>query len=140
MKRLRVLFVVTDFGFIVYWLLTLLHAIPADLAFRDYANPIVAAWNWSFLPLDLCISLTGIASLLLWRRNDLLWAGVALVSLALTFCSGLQAISFWTFAGDFDPGWWAFNLYLLVYPVFFMKPLLFELTGPAQPDAAGLLR
>ncbi|MGI6187453.1 MAG: DUF5360 family protein, partial [Brevibacillus sp.] len=45
---------------------------------------------------------------------------LALISLVLTSCSGLQAISFWLFKGDFDPVWWIPNLYLLIYPLFFL--------------------
>ncbi len=39
-------------------------------------------------------------------------------------CSGLQAIAFWVFIGDFDLMWWAFNLYLLLYPLYFIQKLL----------------
>jgi len=36
----------------------LAHVIPESYLFKDYDNPILQAWNWSFLPLDLCISFT----------------------------------------------------------------------------------
>lgn len=66
MKQLRPFFLVVDIGFVVYWLVTLLEIVPAPYLFKDYANPILQAWNWSFLPLDLAISATGFYSLYLW--------------------------------------------------------------------------
>jgi hypothetical protein len=38
--------------------------------------------------------------------------------------SGLNAIAFWVIRGDFDPTWWIPNLYLLIYPFFFLPQLL----------------
>jgi hypothetical protein len=70
--------------------------------------------------LDLFISITGFASLYAYRRKNSCWRPLALISLVLTSCSGLQAISFWLFKGDFDPVWWIPNLYLLNYPQFFL--------------------
>jgi hypothetical protein len=123
-RILKIFFLVTDIGFIIYWLITLLHIIPAEYLFKDYNNPILVAWNWSFLPLDLSISLTGITTLILYTRKSPAWKLTAVISLVLTFCSGLQAISFWAMRLDFDPLWWGTNLYLLVYPLFFLPGLL----------------
>jgi len=50
----------------------------------------------------------------------------ALISLVLTFCSGLQAIAFLVFRKDFDITWWAANLYLMIYPLFFIKDFIAE--------------
>lgn len=124
MHKLKYYFLVVDIGFIFYWLITLAGFIPEELLFKDYDNPILSAWNWSFLPLDLFISFTGLWSIHLWRQNRDIWIPLALISLVLTFCSGLQAIAFWTLRADFDPGWWLPNLFLLLYPLFFMKPLI----------------
>ena len=59
------------------------------------------------------------------------WRNLALVSLTLTSCSGLMAVCFWTFRGDFDPGWWLPNLFLLIYPLWFIdniyRPVYFAL-------------
>ena len=55
-RFLRPLFLVVDLGFIAYWAITLAGVIPEGYLFKDYDNPILAAWNWSFLPLDLAIS------------------------------------------------------------------------------------
>ncbi|MGF7047885.1 hypothetical protein J2T13_002391 [Paenibacillus sp. DS2015] len=121
MKRLKPFFLITDIGFIVYWIITYLHIIPTSWAFKDYDNPIIIAWNWSFFPLDIIISLTGLYSLYLFRKKRSAWQGFALTSLVLTFCSGLQAIAFWSFSQDFDITWWVVNLYLLIYPLFFIN-------------------
>ena len=121
MQTLKYYFFVIDIGFIVYWLVTLLGVIPNEYLFNDYLNPILVAWNWSFLPLDLLISATGLWSLYLWRQNDSRWRPFALISLVLTSCSGLQAVAFWTIRGDFDVWWWLPNVILLFYPLFFIK-------------------
>lgn len=121
---LKRLMLFTDIGFILYWTITLGHAIPDALLFKDYANPILSAWNWSFLPLDLFISITGLAGIYLKQREHELWKSVILCSLVLTFCSGLQAISFWILRGDYDWVWWAPNLFLLLYPPCFIPQLL----------------
>ncbi len=120
---LRPLFLVVDLGFIAYWAITLAGVIPDALLFKDYDNPILSAWNWSFLPLDLAISATGLTAL---RRAKvgLDWRNLALVSLVLTSCSGLMAVSFWTLRADFDPAWWLPNLFLLLYPMWFLPGLV----------------
>jgi hypothetical protein len=124
MPRLKYFFLITDIGFILYWLITLLHLIPAEYLFEDYTNPILTAWNWSFLPLDLLVSLTGFMSLYLYNQNNPNWKMIALISLAFTSASGLQAIAFWAIRVDFDWTWWLPNLYLLLYPPFFIVALL----------------
>ena len=123
-RSLRVCFLLVDLGFIAYWLITLSGVIPEAWLFKDYENPILHAWNWSFLPLDLFISATGLGSIWLYRRQRPAWRQWALVSLVLTSCSGLQAISFWVLRGDFDPAWWGPNGFLLVYPLFFIPRFL----------------
>jgi hypothetical protein len=36
----------------------------------------------------------------------------------------LQAVAFWALRGDYDPVWWAPNLFLLFYPVLFLPVVL----------------
>ncbi|WP_197093996.1 DUF5360 family protein [Nonomuraea sp. SBT364] len=118
--RIRVtktLMLVTDVGFVAYFLVVGLALIPPEWAFADYADPLMADWNWSFLWIDLLASATGLASLWLLRRRDRSGPPLMLVSLVLTMASGLMAIAFWTLRGDFSPAWWAPNLYLLLFPV-----------------------
>ncbi|PEL86060.1 hypothetical protein CN626_26355 [Bacillus wiedmannii] len=57
----------------------------------------------------------------LHSKQKHIWSHLAFVSLILTFCSGIQALAFWTICLDFDISWWIPNLYLLVYPCFFLK-------------------
>lgn len=135
-KVLKIFFLITDIGFIVYWLITLLHLIPAEYLFKDYNNPLLVSWNWSFLPLDLFISFSGLLSLFLHRNGNGMWRQVAIISLVLTFSSGLQAIAFWTIRLDFDPMWWFPNLYLLVYPFFFLPGLMVD--RAVEPDRIGV--
>lgn len=69
MNTLKPFFLAVDLGFIAYWGITALHLIPGEYLFKDYDNPILMAWNWSFLPLDLFISATGLSSLYCFRRD-----------------------------------------------------------------------
>jgi Family of unknown function (DUF5360) len=124
MSSLKVFFWFTDLGFIAYWLITALHLIPAQYLFQDYTNPILSAWNWSFLPLDLMVSASGLAALWAFKQKLEFWRSFALISLVLTFSSGLNAIAFWVIRGDFDPTWWIPNLYLMIYPLFFLPSLV----------------
>ncbi|MEN9307487.1 MAG: hypothetical protein RL173_1419 [Fibrobacterota bacterium] len=123
LTRLRPFFLVVDIGFILYWVVTVFHLIPAEHLYKDYADPMASAWNWSFLPLDLAVSATGLLALHLSRRRNPLAVRLAVASLALTTASGMQAISFWAIRGDFDWVWWAPNLFLLVYPWWFLQAL-----------------
>ncbi|MBG9565293.1 YvaD family protein [Brevibacillus agri] len=122
--RLFVFFWLTDVAFIVYWAIVFLRLLPAEYMYQDYRDPNLVAWNLSFFPLDMLLSLTGFASLYCYRRGSERWKPIALVSLVLTFCSGLQAIAFWAFKADFDWSWWLPNLFLLIYPLFFLPELV----------------
>ena len=133
MGALRYLFLLVDLGFLAYWLITLLHLIPPEYLFQDYQNPLLVAWNWSFLPLDIVVSVTGLASLALYQRGSSSWRLLAFCSLLLTSVSGLQAIAFWVIRGDFMVEWWAPNLFLLVYPWFFLRGLSRGLFLPVKP-------
>ncbi|CAH0994156.1 hypothetical protein EMA8858_00263 [Emticicia aquatica] len=124
MKTLKYFFLITDIGFIIYWLITLLGLIPDEYLYQDYTNQLLVAWNWSFFWLDIFVSITGILSLYLWKKQNSSWEKIALISLVLTFCSGLQAISFWIIRKDFDITWWLPNLFLMIYPLFFIYKIL----------------
>jgi hypothetical protein len=126
MKVLKYFFLVVDFGFIVYWIITAFHLIPDEYLFNDYNNKILVNWNWSFFPLDIAISITGLFTLYLFKRGNQKWKVYALISLTLTSVSGLQAISYWILANDYDPTWWIPNIFLLVYPLFFIPSLIKE--------------
>lgn len=126
MKLLKPFLLATDLGFLAYWTITALQLIPPSYLFHDYHNPLAVAWNWSFLPLDLGISGTGLLSIFLRRRNLPSWRALTLISLILTSCSGLQALAFWGIRGDFDLVWWLPNAFLLIYPLCFLPRLIKE--------------
>lgn len=118
----RWLMAITDFGMLTYWVVTALMAmsilsIPGEYLFKNYDDPQVMAWNWSFLPLDVLFSLSGLWALRLEKRGDPNWRNWALVSLTLTVCAGLMAISYWVLVRDFDPNWWLPNLFLMLWPL-----------------------
>jgi hypothetical protein len=128
--------IVTDLGFLAYWTVTALQLLPDDVLFADHDDPRVIAWNWSFLPLDLLVTATGITSVALRRCGSRGWHPLALVSLTLTATAGLMALVYWTLREEFDLTWWGPNLFLLLYPV---PALAWLMTRPAvstQPPAS----
>ncbi|WP_028608415.1 DUF5360 family protein [Paenibacillus harenae] len=128
---LRLLMLVTDLGFIAYWMIVGLDLLPKEFLYKDYDNELLVAWNLSFIPLDLVISLTGLLSIYFYKRKSGLWSSLCIISLSLTFCSGLQAIAFWGLRLDFDLLWWVPNLFLMLYPLFFI-PKLMRVSAAAQ--------
>lgn len=127
-RGLPTLMVLTDLGFIVYWVVTGLHLLPPQWLYRDASNALMVDWNWSFLSLDLLVSFTGLLALTLSRRGNHAAQGLVTISLTLTSASGLMALSFWVLRRDFDLGWWLPNGFLLVYPLPYLVLLLRRLT------------
>ncbi len=118
----------TDSLMLLYWSVTGLAAlglvaVPPALLYKGYHQPVLVAWNWSFLPLDLAFSLTGLAAVRRGRAGRP-WHGLTLVSLVLTMCAGGMAISFWALTGDFDLAWWLPNLTLLLWPLAWLPGLV----------------
>ncbi len=132
-RWLFALFLVIDLGFLAYWSVSALDLVPADWMFKDHQDPILDHWNWSFLPLDLVASATGMFALRRARR-DAPWHSLAIVSLALTWCAGLQAVSFWFLRSDFDLAWWLPNLFLIAAPTAALWCLLHS-PAPHSPIA-----
>lgn len=126
MKQLPKFFYLVDIGFILYWFITALHLIPDEYLYNDYKNPLLVSWNWSFLPIDLLVSATGLYSLYLRKRHKPNWIKFALISLVFTSASGFMAISFWSITGDYDPTWWIPNLFLMLYPIYFIRQISLE--------------
>ncbi|WP_442603964.1 DUF5360 family protein [Paenibacillus sp. KN14-4R] len=122
--KLRGLLLFTDISFLIYWFVTYFHLIPPSYAYQDYNNKLLVIWNWSFFPPDVLISVTGLLSLYYYRKSNAVWQPLVLISLVLTSCSGLQAIAFWVIKGDYDLLWWIPNLFLLLYPLFFVPGLV----------------
>lgn len=119
---------ITDFGMLAYWSVTGLLAlsiisVPGEWLFKDYHDARVMAWNWSFLPLDLLLSVTGLWALRLERNGNPNWQIWTTISLTLTSCAGLMAISYWVLVQDFDVGWWIPNLFLMLWPIPFLAQM-----------------
>ncbi len=123
-RSLRFHLLLTDLGFLIYWSITAAGVLPASWLFKDYHNPILISWNWSFAPLDLLASAFGLLSVAASARGWPHWRQYALISAVLTCCAGLMAIAFWTLQRDFDPAWWAPNLYLLLWPPYCIPALI----------------
>ncbi|MBF6074700.1 DUF5360 family protein [Nocardia beijingensis] len=122
----KIAMLITDVGFLLYWAIAFAHVIPPEWAYKDYTDPILSDWNYSFVVLDLAASATGLAALCRSPGRRTLMT----VSLTLTSVAGLQAIAFWTLRGDFSPLWWVPNLFLLLFPI----PALVTLVCTAPPE------
>lgn len=48
MRYMKLFFLVTDIGFILYWLSAGFSLIPESWAFKHHDHPFMIAWNWSF--------------------------------------------------------------------------------------------
>jgi hypothetical protein len=136
-SSLRLAILITDITFLAYWMVGLaslvgIFTLPASLMYADYDNPILFAWNWSFLPLDLAFSVTGLLAVAAARRGDSRWRGLTLLSLAFTIAAGGMAVSFWAIRGEFDPAWFLPNLAIAVWPLCFLPKLLSN-TGSTPP-------
>ncbi len=133
---LRALLLMTDLGFLAYWAVMGVHAagiltLPPDWLYPNADDARVAAWNWSFLPLDVAFSLIGLAATSAARRGDPIWRPLALISLVLTMTAGLMAVSYWTLTREIAWSWWLANLFLLVWPIPFLRGLVRELSRGA---------
>jgi hypothetical protein len=108
----------TEVGMILYWLFAATVVlgfinVPPEYMYSDYKNPLIISWNWSFFPLDILFAVFG----LLARFGNMKTQAkevLSVVSLSLMFCAGLMAVSFWMINRDFDPFWWAINLWLMI--------------------------
>jgi len=124
---------ITDLLFLAYWLASGLDkvgliAIPADWLYAGAGEPRVDAWNWSFFPLDLAFSVTGLAAVAASRKGSASWRPMALISLILTMVAGGMAVGYWTLLGEFDPAWYLPNLALLIWPLAFLPGLMRDLS------------
>jgi len=129
MRQMIPFLVFTDVSFFIYWaisgvMLLGYELVPVEYLYNDYNNPLMYAWNWSFFPLDMVLAVTGMLSVRRFRAQNPAWYPTALFSIALTFCAGFMAISFWAITKDFDPSWWIPNLFFMIWPLYFLKKFL----------------
>lgn len=139
-RKMRPWMLGTDWLLLTYWFVTALVAlglvsIPEGYLFKDYYDPRVVAWNWSFFPLDVIFAVLGIYAARLFTQADPRWFGYALVSAALTFCAGFMAICYWVILGDFDPSWWIPNIIIAAWPVWFVPKLISAKENASVPAA-----
>lgn len=128
-RSLAIALTVTDVAFLIYWSVAALHALDVVQISQDwlYANandPRVVAWNWSFFPLDVAFSLTGLAAVRCARCDASMWRPLALISLILTMVAGGMAVSYWALLAEFDPFWMGANALLLLWPIPFLGGLV----------------
>jgi hypothetical protein len=122
-KTLRTVLFLIDIGFVLYWISISVNAIPHSWVFQNYDDPIVKAWNWSFFPLDIAASITGIIGLRLGS------ARLTIVSATLTMVAGGMAIAFWALQRFFDAGWWFPNAILFIVGLVVLVKLVPEDCG-----------
>ena len=131
-RALAVLITVTDVAFLLYWSIAALAlagflAVPGEWMYANYDQADVIAWNWSFFPMDIAFSVSGLMAVSASRRQDPTWRFHALISLTLTMAAGGMAVSYWMILGEFDPFWFGTNLSLVIWPLFFMGGLRREM-------------
>lgn len=123
-KLMFSLVMLIDIGLLLYWILSAIKIIPDEYMFKDHDNPIINSWNWSFLPLDVVLSVSGIVASILYKRKNPLWLPLILISLSLMFSAGLMALSFWTIRSDYDITWWIANGVLVIVPIIYIPMLI----------------
>lgn len=128
-RSLRWTLGVIDAAMLLYWGVAVLAvlgvvALPRATMYAGYGTPVIDAWNWSFVPVDVAFAVMGLLAVRAARRDNPRWRGLALVSLTLTGCAGVMAIAFWALRGEFDPAWWVPNLVLVAVALVFVPRLL----------------
>ncbi len=115
------LMTLTEIVMLLYWVLAFALTvgfveIDPELMYSDYRNPLIVAWNWSFLPIDLAFAVCGLFSR--FGNVDRSYAStLGIVGATLMVCAGTMAVSFWSLTGDFDFTWWGINLWLIILGV-----------------------
>ncbi|AUN40824.1 Uncharacterised protein (plasmid) [Tsukamurella tyrosinosolvens] len=139
MRGAKATLLAIDLALAAYWAAIIAGALPEQWRFRDYSNPVVQTWNWSFLPLDVLAVGLSAGGLQLMRTRPSTGRIVLTAGCALTFCAGLMAISFWALAGDVDLLWWVPNVALMAVPAIVVIGLartpadVSERAQPARP-------
>lgn len=106
----KILLAGTDLGLLGYWILTIIGFISVG------KDPLLLAWNWSFVPLDALAITVGLVWSALPKQHR--WsAPLLIIALVLTHAAGLMAISFFALWGTWNLSWWLVNLWLMVMPL-----------------------
>lgn len=136
-RTLAFLLAITDVTFLLYWSMTSLAElsvihVPSEWMYADYNQPQIVAWNWSFFPLDVVLSIVGLSAVAASNRSSSLWRPLAVISLTLTSVAGGMAISYWVLLRQFDPSWFLPNLALCIWPLIFLPGLVKGLSRMPQ--------
>ena len=136
-SALRIALTLTDGLFIAYWTLAVLSVlgwvtIPDAWLYAEANNPRVVAWNWSFFPLDIAFSVTGILAIRYAGLQHSAWRPWALISLVLTMVAGTMAVGYWTLLQEFDWLWFLPNLALMLWPLAFLPQLISDMTNTSD--------
>tara|TARA_R110002074_G_C12527024_1_gene664576 strand:- start:221 stop:622 length:402 start_codon:yes stop_codon:yes gene_type:complete len=131
-RVLKILIITTDIQFLLYWVLSALYlagliTLPEEMLFANYHDGRVFAWNWSFLPLDLVFSISGLLAVRAAARGDRLWRSLAMMSLLLSSAAGGMAISYWIILSEYNLSWFLPNLILFLWPLPFLRQLIKEI-------------
>jgi hypothetical protein len=64
-RGLKLALSITDIAFLLYWAVAGLDTgglinLPSEWLYPNAHDPRVVAWNWSFFPLDIAFSITGL--------------------------------------------------------------------------------
>ncbi len=100
--------------------------------YAEADNPRVVAWNWSFFPLDIAFSVTGILAIRYAGLQHSAWRPWALISLVLTMVAGTMAVGCWTLLQEFDWLWFLPNLALMLWPLAFLPQLISDMTNTSD--------
>jgi hypothetical protein len=122
----------TDVAFMVYWSIAILEclgliSIPSDWLYAHAHDPRVVAWNWSFFPLDIAFSITGLWAVHAASQGNPIWRPLALISLILTIVAGGMACGYWLLLGEVDAVWFGMNAVLVIWPLVFLPALVREM-------------
>ncbi|MCA9609015.1 MAG: DUF5360 family protein [Myxococcales bacterium] len=139
-RSLFLALLITDLGFLAYWLVSGIAelgwiSLPASLMYAGYGDDRVCAWNWSFFPLDVAFSVTGLLAVRWGRAGRPAWRPMALVSLTLTVVAGLMAVSYWTLTEEIVASWYLTNLLLVLWPLPYLVWLMRALGEGGRPPA-----
>jgi hypothetical protein len=133
-RHLKIALSLTDIAFLMYWAMAGLDIVglvtmPNDWLYPNAHDPRVVAWNWSFFPLDIAFSVTGLWAVAASRKGDAIWRPLALISLILTIVAGAMACGYWLLIGELDVVWFGANALLIIWPCFFLSKLVCDLGG-----------
>jgi hypothetical protein len=132
-RGLKISLSVTDIAFLLYWAVAALDTsglihLPSDWLYPNAHDPRVVAWNWSFFPLDVAFSVTGLWAVRASALGDATWRPLALISLILTMVAGGMACGYWLLIGEIDAVWFGMNLLLIMWPILFLPRLVCDLS------------